>query len=190
MNKILLPLLLAGALAMPLATRGQAPERVDYAEKVVQEGAGRSALYTRALDWARNKFTYAPTSGLVAEPASGAIRVTGTGTLKPVDDRGKDQSLTVLFTFRFQATDNGYTYHVSSFEVLPDPANPTQRVPLEQYQTELRAARSTAKTHNDRRLGAQATSLASEAAMSFRSFMNSQPADDHVGAADEQVGAQ
>ncbi|SES80123.1 DUF4468 domain-containing protein [Hymenobacter actinosclerus] len=190
MKKILLSGLLAGMLALPMTGWAQAPDRVDYTEQVVLEGAGRNALYARALDWAQHKFSYTPTSALVAEPASSAIRITGTGTLKPVDDRGKDQNLSVLFTFRFQATDNGYTYHVSSFEVIPNPQAPSQRVPLEQYQTELRTDRNNAKTHNDRRLGAQANSLASEAAMSFRSFMNSQPAEDHVGAADEQQGAQ
>ena len=188
MKKVLLSILLAGSFALPQAVHAQAPAPVNYTEQVVVEGAGRSSLYARALDWAQHKFTYAPTSALVADPTSSAIRVTGTGTLKPVDDRGKDQSLTVLFTFRFQATDNGYTYYVSSFEVVPDPKSPTQKVPLEEYQAELRTGRNNAKTHNDRRLGAQANSLASEAAMSFRSFMNSQPTQDHVGVAGEQQG--
>ncbi|NVO32367.1 DUF4468 domain-containing protein [Hymenobacter lapidiphilus] len=190
MKKVLLSLLVAGSLALPHAVRAQAPVPVNYTEQVVVEGAGRSALYTRALNWAEHKFTYAPTTALVADPTKSVIRVTGTGKLKPVDARGQDQSLIVLFTFRFQATDNGYSYQVSSFEVVPDPKAPSQKVPLEEYQAELRASRNNAKTFNDRRLGAQATSLASEAAMSFRSFMNSQPANDHVGVADEQLGAQ
>ncbi|WP_215138791.1 DUF4468 domain-containing protein [Hymenobacter sp. ISL-91] len=178
------------SLALSYTVRAQAPVPVSYTEQVAAEGAGRSALYTRALSWAENKFVYAPTTALVADPTKSTIRVTGTGTLKPVDARGQDQRLTVLFTFRFQATDNGYSYQIGSFEVVPDPASPSQKVPLEEYQAELRTSRSNAKTFNDRRVGAQATSLASEAAMSFRSFMNSQPTNDHVGVADEQVGAQ
>ncbi|SDY44062.1 DUF4468 domain-containing protein [Hymenobacter psychrophilus] len=190
MNKVLLPFLLASFLTLPIATHAQAPERVDYTEQVVVEGAGHDALYARALDWTQHKFNYTPTTGLVSDPSKSTIRVMGSGTLKPVDDRGKDQNMTVLFTFRFQANDNGYTYHVSSFEVVPDPKLPTQMVPLDQYQTELQASRNNAKTHNDRRLGAQANSLASEVAMSFRSFMNSQPAEDHVGVGGEQHSAQ
>lgn len=192
MNKILFSLLLAGSFATPITAWSQTaePEPVDYTEQVVVEGAGRAFLHARALDWVQHKFTYSPTSALVTEPATGLVRITGTGTLKPVDARGQDQTLKILFTFRFQATDNGYTYHVSSFQVVPDPQIPSQQVPFEQYRAELKAIRTNEKTHNDRRLTAQANSLASDAALSFRSFMNSQPPEEQVGVAGEQQAAQ
>lgn len=188
MNKLLFSLLLSGLLTLPSAAWAQTAEfePVDYTEQVTVEGAGQASLYARALDWAQHKFNYAPTAALVAEPTTGVVRITGTGTLKPVDTRGQDQVLAVLFTFRFQATDNGYSYHVNSFQVIPDPKTPGQQVPFEQFRAELRTNRLNTKTHNDRRLTAQANSLASEVAMSFRSYMNSQPPEDHVGAADEQ----
>lgn len=183
LNKVLVALLLAGSAALSGPAQAQAtePEPIDYTEQVATEGAGRATLYGRALDWTQQKFGYKPTSALVAEPATGTIRLTGTGTLKPVNTRGEDQSLKILFTFRFQATDNGYTYHISSFQVVPDSRIPSKMVPFEEYRAELKADRNNEKTHNDRRLTAQANSLASEAALSFRSFMNSTPAEDHVG---------
>ena len=65
------------------------PAPVEYSERVPMEGAGRTALYTRALDWAQHKFTYTPKSGLNAIEAAGTIGVTGTGTVKQVDNRGE-----------------------------------------------------------------------------------------------------
>lgn len=183
MKKVLLGLCVSGMLALAPAAWAQsaAPAPVEYTERVPAEGAGRMALYTRALDWAQNKFSYKPVSDLKTTEAAGTLRVTGTGALKQVDSKGKDQPVTVVFDFTFQATDNGYTYTVGSFRVIPDAKQPTQIVAFDEYRTELQANRSNDKTHNDRRLTAQATSMASEAAMSFRSYMNSLPAEGHVG---------
>ena len=157
------------------------PASVEYSERVPMEGVGRTALYNRALDWSQNKFTYTPKSGLNAVEAAGTIRVTGTGKVKQVDNRGKDEPLTVLFTFSFQATDNGYSYQVSSFQIVPDPKQPSQTMEFDTYRAQLREDKNNDKTHNDRRITAQANSLASEAAMSFRSYMNSQPAEGNIG---------
>ncbi|MDU0369681.1 DUF4468 domain-containing protein [Hymenobacter endophyticus] len=187
MKKVLLGLCVSGMLALAPAAWAQsgAPAPVEYTERVPTEGAGRTALYNRALDWAQNKFAYKPTSSLKATEAAGTLRITGTGTLKQVDGKGKDQPVTVLFDFTFQATDNGYTYTVGTFRAIPDAKQPSQIVGFDEYRTELQADRNNEKTHNDRRLTAQANSMASEAAMSFRSYMNSQPAEGHVGLAGE-----
>lgn len=187
MKKILLVLLLAvlPGLLLPIQAQMGSDDPIEYTEQVPMEGAGRDMLYARALDWVQNKFTYNPQSGLDFQPAVGTIRLNGTGTIKPVDNKGKDQPLTILFTFTFQATDNGYTYHVNSFRVVSDPNQPSQTVGFSEYRSELRADRNNGKTHNDRRITAQANSLASEAAMSFRSYMNSQPTEVQVGLAGE-----
>ncbi|MBT9393209.1 DUF4468 domain-containing protein [Hymenobacter sp. NST-14] len=183
MKKVVLSLLLGGMLLATPKAWGQSeePAPVEYSERVPVEGAGRTVLYTRALDWAQNKFTYKPKSALNAVEAAGTIRLTGTGTVKQVDNRGKDEPLTVLFTFSFQATDNGYSYQVGSFQIVPDPQEPSQTMDFDAYRTQLREDKNNAKTRNDRRLTAQANSLASEAAMSFRSYMNSQPAEGNIG---------
>ncbi|RSK37275.1 DUF4468 domain-containing protein [Hymenobacter metallilatus] len=187
MKKVLLGLLVSGmlALAPEVWAQSTAPVPVEYSERVPAEGAGRTMLYNRALDWAQNKFSYKPTSNLKTTEAAGLIRITGTGTLKQVDNKGKDQPLTVLFDFVFQASDNGYTYTVGSFQVAPDPKQPSQLVAFDEYRALLQAERNNDKTRNDRRITAQANSMASEAAMSFRSYMNSQPAEGHVGLAGE-----
>ncbi|OWP63759.1 hypothetical protein CDA63_07145 [Hymenobacter amundsenii] len=187
MKKVLLSLLLGALPGLLCEARAQTepPAPVGYTEQVALEGAGQSRLYSRALDWAQNKFTYQPKAALNAQPAAATIRLNGTGIVKTVDAKGHDQPLTVLFTFSFQATDNGYTYRVDSFQVIPDPRIPSQTVGIDEYRTELQADRNNDKTHNDRRVTAQANSLASEAAMSFRSYMNSQPQEESVGLAGE-----
>jgi Domain of unknown function (DUF4468) with TBP-like fold len=184
MKKVLLGLLFLGTMSItPVAVCAQATTLapVEYTERVPVEGAGRNMLYLRALSWTQNKFSYKPTSGLKANEAAGTIRVTGTGTVKRVDTKGKDQPIPVLFDFTFQATDNGYTYTVGSFQVAPDAGQPAQLMAFDEYRMQLQAERGNDKTHNDRRVSAQATSIASEVAMSFRSYMNSQPAEGHVG---------
>lgn len=188
MKKMLLGLLMCGMMAVTTTavqaqTAALAP--VEYSERVPAEGSGRSMLYNRALSWAQNKFSYKPTSALKATEAAGTVRITGTGTVKKVDSKGKDQPVTVLFDFVFQATDNSYTYTVGSFQVMPDAGQPAQLVSFDEYRTQLQAERGNDKTRNDRRITAQANSIASEAAMSFRSYMNSQPAEGHVGVGNE-----
>jgi len=185
MKKVLLGLLLGGMLALAPTAMAQTntPAPVEYSERVPAEGSGKLALYNRALDWAQNKFSYAPKSGLKAVESAGSIRITGTGTLKQLDAKGKDQPVTVRFDFVFQANDNGYNYTVGSFQVAPDPKQPDQLVAFDEYRLQLQAERNNEKSHNDRRVTAQANSMASEAAMSFRSYMNSQPAEGNVGIA-------
>ncbi|MBB4599744.1 hypothetical protein HNQ93_000776 [Hymenobacter luteus] len=185
MKKVLLGWLLIGMLALaPEAwAQSDAPTSIEYSERVPAEGAGKMALYRRALDWSQNKFAYKPASGLKTEEGAGAVRITGTSKLKRVDTKGKDQEVAVLFDFVFRANDNGYEYSVNSFRVMPDPKQPTQIISFDEYRSELRAEKSNDRTHNDRRLTAQAVSLASEAAMSFRSYMNSTPAEGHIGVA-------
>ncbi|RSK50959.1 DUF4468 domain-containing protein [Hymenobacter rigui] len=187
MKKVLLGLLVSGmmALAPEVWAQTSVPAPVEYTERVPAEGAGRVMLYNRALDWAQNKFSYKPISNLKATEAASTIRVTGTGTVKQLDSKGKDQPVTVLFDFVFQATDNSYTYTVGSFQVVADPKQPSQLVAFDEYRTLLQAERNNDKTRNDRRITAQANSMASEAAMSFRSYMNSQPAEGNVGLAGE-----
>ncbi|MBX0291456.1 DUF4468 domain-containing protein [Hymenobacter sp. HSC-4F20] len=185
MKKVLLGLLVSGMLALAPGVWAQAdaPAPIEYSERVPSEGAGKTALYRRALDWTQNKFTYGPKSGLKAEEGAGAVRVTGTGKVKKVDGKGKEQDVTVLFDFVFRANDNGYEYSVGSFRVVPDPKQPAQVISFDEYRSELRADKANDRTHNDRRVTAQANSLASEAAMSFRSYMNSTPAEGQVGVA-------
>lgn len=185
MKKVLLGLLVSGMLALAPGAQAQsdAPAPVEYSERVPAEGAGRTALYHRALDWTQNKFAYGPKSGLKAEEGVGTVRVTGTGKAKKLDTKGKEQEITLLFDFIFRANDNGYEYSVGSFRVVPDPSQPAQVVSFDEYRAELRADKSNSRTNNDRRLTAQVTSLASEAAMAFRSYMNSSPAEGHVGVA-------
>ncbi|MCA8832067.1 DUF4468 domain-containing protein [Hymenobacter pini] len=188
MKKVLLGLLMCGMMAVvPAGAWAQATPLapIEYTERVPAEGSGRTMLYNRALSWAQNKFSYKPTSGLKANEAAGTIRISGTGTVKRVDNKGKDQPVTVLFDFTFQSTDNNYTYTVGSFQVMPDDKQPTQLVSIDDYRTQLQAERGNDKMRNDRRITAQANSIASEVAMSFRSYMNSQPAEGQVGAGAE-----
>ncbi|GGG27509.1 DUF4468 domain-containing protein [Hymenobacter glacieicola] len=185
MKKVLLGLLVSGMLALAPEVKAQAdaPAPIEYSERVPADGAGKTALYRRALDWTQNKFAYGPKSGMKADEGTGTVRVTGTSKVKRVDNKGKDQEVTVLFDFVFRANDNGYEYTVGSFRVVPDPKQPSQIITFDEYRTELRADKNNEKTHNERRLTAQTSSLASEAAMSFRSYMNSTPAEGHVGVA-------
>jgi hypothetical protein len=187
MKHLLLGLLLCGMMLFSLSTQAQsdAPAPVEYSERVPADGAGRTALYRRALDWTENHFAYGPKSNQKADATAGTLHLTGIGKVKPVDNKGREQDITVLFDFTFRANDNGYEYSVGSFKVIPDPKQPTQTKSLDEYLTELHADKNNERTHNERRVTAQATSLASEAAMAFRSFMNSQPAEGNVGLAGE-----
>jgi hypothetical protein len=187
MKHLLLSFLLCGMMLFSLSSQAQsdAPAPVEYSERVPADGAGKSGLYRRALDWTDSHFAYGPKSNQKADATAGTLRLTGTGKVKPVDNKGREQEVTVLFDFTFRANDNGYEYSVGSFKVIPDSKQPTQTKSLDEYLTELRADKNNERTHNERRVTAQATSLASEAAMAFRSFMNSQPAEGNVGLAGE-----
>jgi len=185
MKKVLLSLLVLGMMTLAPEVRAQtdAPAPVGYSERVPAENLDNTTLYRRALDWAQNRFSYGPKSGMKVDESAGTVRVTGTGKVKQVDTKGKEQEVPVLFDFSFRATGTGYEYSIGSFRVVPDTKQPSQTVPFDQYRTQLQEEKNNDKTRNDRRITAQATSLASEAAMSFRSYMNSTPAEGQVGVA-------
>ncbi|WP_045688889.1 MULTISPECIES: DUF4468 domain-containing protein [Hymenobacter] len=183
MNKVLLSVLLGGMLALAPAAQAQSEPvaPIEYSERVPSEGSGRTLLYRRAYDWMENHFAYGPKSVIKADPAAGSLRVTGTSKIKPVDTKGKEQEVAVRFDFTFRATDNGYEYSVNTFQAIPDSKQPSQALALDEYITRFKNDKADERTHNARRLTAQASSVASEIAMSFRSYMNSQPAEGTVG---------
>lgn len=178
MKKVLFGLLLAGLVAgTPAAAQAQDGTTVSYSENVPAEEVGKDVLYQRALDWTQNHFAYGPKTGAKADAATGLVRVTGTGKVKPVATNGKEQEQIIRFEFVFRATDKGYEYSVGSFRLVPtDPKKPEEAIMLSDYIAQLAASKGNSKTFNDRRVTAQANALASEAAMSFRSFMNTMPA--------------
>ncbi|WP_022821805.1 DUF4468 domain-containing protein [Hymenobacter norwichensis] len=171
-------LLLAGFLSFTSVAYAQdfvaAP--IEYSERVPDENADASTLYQRTLDWTENRFTYKPKQVVRTDAAKGEIRVSGTVQVKTASSSGQLQERPVLFEFVFRALPTGYEYSVGYFRVVPDIKNPTNTVPFEDFVEQLAQERHNDRTHNDRRVTAQATSLASEIAMSFRSYMNSRPA--------------
>ena len=141
-----------------------------------------AALYTRALDWAQNKFTYTPKSGLNAHrrrrhhPRDGHRHREAGG--RSGQGRAPHGAIHLLLPGHRQRL------HLSRQLVpgnIPTPKYPPSRGASTSTALQLRAERNNDKTHNDRRITAQANSLASEAAMSFRSYMNSQPAEGNIG---------
>ncbi|GAA4013296.1 hypothetical protein GCM10022408_27840 [Hymenobacter fastidiosus] len=149
---------------------------VEYSEQVPADDQDREVLYRRALDWTENHFAYGPKTDLTFDPAAGTVRVMGTGKVKPVTPGGKEQVQAVRFTFTFRTTAKGYDYSVGAFQVAPDPKKPAELIPMADYLTQLAAEKASSRTFNERRVTAQANALASEVAMSFRSYMNSIPA--------------
>ncbi|SHJ66636.1 protein of unknown function [Hymenobacter daecheongensis DSM 21074] len=176
MKKVLLGFVFAALLLTAPTAQAQDAARIEYSEQVPADELGRDALYRRALDWAENHFGYGPKTDLKFVPDAGVVRVTGTGKVKPVSPSGKEQPQVVRFDFAFKATDTGYSYSIDSFRLVPDPNKPTEQIPLADYLTQLSTEKAAARTFNERRVTAQANSLASEIAMSFRSYMNSIPA--------------
>ncbi|MCR5887468.1 DUF4468 domain-containing protein [Hymenobacter sp. J193] len=144
-------------------------EPLQYAETVAAPEPGKAALFGRAAEWVDKRFAFGPTSDVVNNAATGTLRITGTAKVQPVSSSGKNEERAVRFDFTFHCTDQGYDYRVDNFRYIADPANPTELVLLEEYVTQLSLQKATVKTHNDRRLRAQAMSLASEVAMAFRS---------------------
>jgi hypothetical protein len=173
--KKILPLLgmLFALLAFPAAAQDNAP--IEYTERVLADSYGKATLQARAADWADHHFSYGPKTDFQSDAAAGTVRVQGTVKLKPVDNKGQDQERAARFDFTFKATDEGYTYAVNNFRVAPDQAQPEQLIKLDAYLALLRSEKNIEKTKNDRRVRAQANSLASDIAMSFRSYMNQIP---------------
>ncbi|AYA37611.1 hypothetical protein D3Y59_11465 [Hymenobacter oligotrophus] len=165
--------LLAGT---PALAQSDAP--VEYSERVPAGSYGRSTLHARTQEWVERRFAYGPKTDFSTNPAAGTVRVLGTVKLKPVDNKGQEVERTARFEFTCQATDEGYTYSVGAFRVITDPQKLDTTVPLDDYLAQLRAEKNNDRTKNDRRVRAQANSLASEIAMSFRSYMNQIPASE------------
>lgn len=183
MKKAFLSFLLGFLLGLPLTTHAQSTAPVAYGEQVVVTGAGRRALYQHALTWSEKGFTYAPKTDVKADAIAGTLRVRGTGRVKTLGNTNKPVETAVRFEFVFRATDNGYDYMVGSFEVILNDKQPGTTVPLDEYITRLAADRTNSRTNNDRRVRAQISSLASEVALSFRSYMNS-----NEGESDDAIG--
>ncbi|UOQ53637.1 DUF4468 domain-containing protein [Hymenobacter cellulosivorans] len=178
MKKVLFGLMfvcLAATAPVAMAQTGSGTS-VSYTENVLADEVGKEVLYQRALDWAQNHFSYGPKTGPKSDAAAGTVRVTGTGKVKPVATNGKEMEQTIRFDFVFRASDKGYEYSVGSFRLVPNPQNPEETEMLSDYISRLATEKGNNKTFNDRRVTAQANNLASEAAMSFRSFMNTMPA--------------
>lgn len=178
MKHLLRGLLATGFLTFTSAAYAQdlAVAPIEYSERVPDENAEASVLYQRTLDWTENRFTYKPKQIVRTDAVKGEIRVSGTVKVKTASASGQMQERPVLFEFVFRALPTGYEYSVGYFRVIPDIKTPSATVPFEEFVSQLAQERHNDRTHNDRRVTAQATSLASEIAMSFRSYMNSRPA--------------
>ena len=178
MKHLLRGLLVAGFLALTSTAYAQdfVATPIEYSERVPDENVEASVLYQRTLDWTENRFTYKPKEVIRTDAAKGEIRVSGTVKVKTASNSGQMQERPVLFEFVFRTLPMGYEYSVGYFRVIPDSKNPSTTVPFEEFVAQLAQERHNERTHNDRRVTAQATSLASEIAMSFRSYMNSRPA--------------
>lgn len=150
---------------------------IQYSEKVLDDDAEPAVLYKRAVDWSENHFAYTPKATLRADATKGELRMTGTVKIKTATNTGQMQEHPVLFEFNFHTLpDGGYDYSVGFFRVILDTRKPDEMLPVEEYVTQLAMDKNNTRTHNERRVTAQANSLASEIAMSFRSYMNSRPA--------------
>lgn len=178
MKYILRGLLIAGFLAFTSTAYAQdfLATPIEYAERVPDENAEASVLYQRTLDWTENRFAYKPKQVVRTDAAKGEIRVSGTVKVKTATTSGQTKERPVIFEFVFRTLPTGYEYSVGYFRVALDSKDPSTTVPFEEFVTQLAQERQNDRTHNDRRVTAQATSLASEIAMSFRSYMNSRPA--------------
>ena len=179
MKKLALGLLLS-VLASLQPARAQTTTPVGYSERVPDEGVSKSILYRRAYDWAENHFIYTPKSIIQADTTKGEVRIQGSGKVKTASPSGQLQERPVQFEFVFHTLPNGYDYRVGSFRLIPDPSKPDETIGFDEFVAQLATERSNARTHNDRRVTAQATSLASEVALSFHSYMNSRPAEGAV----------
>ncbi len=177
MKKALGALMFGCLLAVaPATTMAQDTAAIEYYEQVTDPEPDRKALYHRALDWTEHHFSYAPKIDLRADSSKGELRVTGSGKVKTVQNSGKLQEQPVRFEFVFHAVPTGYEYRVSSFRLITSAEKPEEGLDFTEYVMQLAAERTNERTHNDRRVTAQANSLASEVALSFRSYMNSRPA--------------
>lgn len=176
-------LLVAGLLSLASAAYAQdfVATPIEYSERVPDEATEADVLYRRTLEWTESRFPYKPKQVIRTDPEKGEIRVSGTMKVKTTSTSGQLQEWPVLFEFYFRTLPTGYEYNVGYFRVTSNPKKPEETVPFEEFVTQLAMERTNVRTHNDRRVTAQATSLASEVAMSFRSYLNSLPAAGAIG---------
>ena len=179
MKKLVLALLVIGCLSAGHGAQAQ-DGTVGYSERVPDDAADKSVLYRRATDWVENHFAYVPKTIVRADAAKGEMRVEGTANVKTATVSGQLKERQVRFEFVFHTLATGYDYSVGGFQLVLDPSKPNETMHFDEFVAQLAAERSNDRTHNDRRVTAQASSLASEIAMSFRSFMNSRPAEGAV----------
>lgn len=178
MKNIILGLAFSGMLALAPTAHAQSStsDPIGYSERVPETDHDRSSIYRSALGWTENHFSYTPKKALRTDAGTGEIKLQGTAQVKTVSPAGQQQERPVTFEFVFHALPTGYDYSVGSFRLAPDVEKPEETITLEEFVTLLSMDKSNARTHNDRRVVAQANSLASEIAMAFRSYMNSRPA--------------
>lgn len=180
MKQYLLHFLLVGLLLFTKAAHAQESASggpIQYSEKVLDDEAEAMVLYKRTVDWSENHFSYTPKATLKADAAKGEVRMNGTVKIKTASTSGQTQEHPVVFEFNFHALPTGgYDYSVGFMRVILDTRKPDEMVSVEEYVTQLAMDKNNERTHNDRRVTAQANSLVSEIAMSFRSYMNSRPA--------------
>jgi len=179
MKKVVLGLFFSGLLTLAVSASAQSTttsiEPIESVELVSSDNTA-TALYMRALDWAENHFPKLPKTNYKADPSARTITVTGTSKVTPVTANGKEQPMVVYFDFVFRTTSQGYDYRVRNFQIVTTSGKTVETKPLEEYITLIAADHNDPKTHNARRLTAQANSLASEVAIGFRSYMNNAPA--------------
>jgi hypothetical protein len=195
MKKIVVALLVSGLSLFTSTSQAQtttpsAP--VEYSEKVSVEESNPVALYRQALSWTEGKFPYNPKTDIQTHQETKEISLMGTSKIKlaAANSSGADQEHIVRFNFVFRVSEEGYTYSVGAFRVVPNEKEPTVMVALDDYIKQLSQERANARTRNDRRVTAQATAIASDVASAFRSYMNSQPVvkDGEVGLSDGKDG--
>lgn len=179
MKKLVTAVLLGGLLLLGAGAQAQSAstEAIGYSEQVLVDEANSNSLYQRALSWVEGPFPYKPKADLQAQKEAQEVKVTGTSKIKTAaaSASGADQERVLRFNFTFRTTPQGYTYSVGTFRVVPNTKEPAATVPLDAFIQQLSQERTNARTHNDRRVTAQATAIASDVAAAFRSYMNSQP---------------
>ncbi|WP_324674926.1 hypothetical protein [Hymenobacter sp. GOD-10R] len=176
MKKVILGFLFGSLLAVaaPVHAQGDSGTTIESTEQVSSDNTA-AALYLRALDWTENKFTKLPKTDFKSNASTREVRVTGTSKVTPVTASGKEQPMVVYFDFVFRITTQGYAYQVGNFKIVTTTGKVVETKPLEEYIAQLATDHNDAKTHNARRVTAQANSLASEVSLSFRSYMNNAP---------------
>ena len=177
MKKVVLSFVIGGILSLGLPAQAQDTAMpVSYTERVADEEPDQTVLFRRASDWVENHFSYSSKKVISTNAVKGELRAEGTVKVKTATTSGQLQELPVRFEFVFHTLASGYDYSVGQLRIASDPKKPEETVPFEEFVAQLAADRTNARTHNDRRITAQASSLTSEIAMSFRSYMNSRPA--------------